>query len=106
MAASSATAGGAACDWLARLFDGDRAELADAIERHAREANPGGARADPRRRVRRLIASLAAERVRVNLGALDDPVFSSLCEAVLMGDLDFEEGAVRALELPHQRTTR
>ncbi len=68
MAASSATAGNAACD----------------------------------RRVRRLIANLAVKRVRVNLGARDGAAFSSLCEAVLMGDLDFEEAAARGLELLHQ----
>jgi len=72
MAASSVTAGNAACD----------------------------------RRVRRDIANLAGERVRVNLGARDGAAFSSLCEAVLMGDLDFEEPAARALELLHQWTTR
>ena len=43
----------------------------------------------------RLIANLAGERVRVNLGARDGAAFSSLCEAVLMGDLDFEEAAAR-----------
>ncbi len=88
MAASSATAGGAARDWLAR------------------EANPGRARIDPSRRVRRLIADLAAECVRVNLVGFDDPALSSLCEAVLMGDLEFEEASARVLELPNQRTTR
>jgi len=79
MAASSATTGGAGPDWLAR------------------EANPGQVSIDPSRGVRRLIANLARERVRVNLGALAGPTLSSLCDAVLMGNLDFEEALARAL---------
>jgi hypothetical protein len=88
MAASPVTAGGAGRDWLAQ------------------EANPGGARIDPSCRVRRFIVNLATERARVDLGALAGPGFSSLCDAVLMGDLDFEEASARALLLLHQRTTR
>jgi LAO/AO transport system kinase len=74
------------------------AELADAIE--ARWAGgPGGRRASPRRRARRLIVAAAADRVRTALEALDDKAIEALCDAVLDGSLDIDEAAKRGLEL-------
>ncbi len=74
------------------------AELADAIaERWA--DGPGGRRASPRRRARRLIVAAAAHRVRTALEALDGAAIEALCDAVLDGSLDVDEAAQRGLEL-------
>ena len=75
------------------------AALADAIERHGAQAHRGEGRASARRRVRRLLAALAAERLRVRLQEQQEPTLDALCEAVLKGEIDFEEAAERALAL-------
>jgi LAO/AO transport system kinase len=75
------------------------AALADAVERHAEWRGQGARRPDPPRRVQRLLANLAAERLRRELHDLDDPALSALCDAVLKGELGFEEAAAAALLL-------
>ncbi|MFI4986663.1 MAG: methylmalonyl Co-A mutase-associated GTPase MeaB [Alphaproteobacteria bacterium] len=84
------------------LRGGGIAALADAVERHAGAGSDDARRRDPRRRVRHLVASLAAERVRVNLASLDDSAFSELCEAVLKGEVGYDEAAERAVMLLRQ----
>jgi LAO/AO transport system kinase len=82
------------------------AELADAVEAHARSAAPAegsrGQHVSPRRRVQRLLSTIAAERVRRALDEAEDRRLADICEAVLKGELSFTEGAERALELFHQ----
>ena len=73
------------------------AALADAIERHGAERRRREGRASPRRRVRRLLAALAAEHLRARLQEQADPALDALCEAVLKGELGFDEAAERAL---------
>ncbi len=79
------------------------AELADALERHANALAQGDRHGDPQGRVRRLLAGLAAEHVRVNLVASDDPLLSELCDEILKGELGFDEAAARAVGLLNQR---
>lgn len=73
------------------------APLADAIERHGAQGRRREDRASPRRRVRLLLGALAAERLRARLQALEDPAFDALCEAVLKGEMGFEEAAEQAI---------
>ncbi len=75
------------------------AALADAIERHAALVLKGSARSDPRRRIHRLLAGMAAEKARERLLASSDKALSALCDEVLVGKLSFEEAAARALAL-------
>jgi LAO/AO transport system kinase len=75
------------------------AELADAVDDHAAELGEEARRASPRRRIRRLLAGIAAERARSRLLAADSPALDEVCEAVLRGELDFETAAARGLEL-------
>lgn len=82
------------------------AALADAIDRHAAHVGQGTGRVDPRRRVQRLLANLAAERARRTLHALEDPALAALSEAVLKGELGFDEAAEAALLLLHRRKAR
>ncbi len=82
------------------------AELADAVFAHADQVGEDGRRASPRLRVRRLLAGIAAERVRERLLAgqadgLDG--LDGLCEDVLKGELDFDEAARRALAMAAAR---
>ena len=71
--------------------------LADVIERHDAQGRRREDRANPRRRVRRLLGALVAERLRTRLQAQEDPAFDALCEAVLKGELGFEDAAERAI---------
>lgn len=77
------------------------AELADAIDQRAAamgsEAQGSDGRADPRRRIRRLLASLTAERVRNRLVHLENKAISDLCEAILRGEISFDQAAKLAL---------
>ncbi|HYB08567.1 MAG TPA: methylmalonyl Co-A mutase-associated GTPase MeaB [Alphaproteobacteria bacterium] len=80
------------------------AELADAVVAHGRSIAPAaGIRANnAARRVQRLLSAIAAERVRGALHAAEDRKLAEVCEAVLKGEMSFEQGAERALELFHQ----
>lgn len=71
--------------------------LADAIERHRAQGHRTEERASPRRRVSRLLGALVAEHIRARLQEQEDPAFDALCEAVLKGELGFEEAAEQAL---------
>ena len=73
--------------------------LADAVERHAAATRGDGSRADPRRRVRRLLAAMAGESARQRLLASHEAAFVSLCEKVLAGRLGFDAAAEQALKL-------
>jgi LAO/AO transport system kinase len=81
------------------------AGLADAVDAHGRSTEPAGLtsprHASPRRRVQRLLSTIAAERVRRGLHDTEDPRLAVICEAVLKGELSFDEGAKGALELAH-----
>jgi LAO/AO transport system kinase len=82
------------------------AALADAVERHASHVLQGSVRGDPRRRMHRLLAGLAADEARKSLLALSDPALAALCDAVLVGTLGFDEAAAQALALLPQRSRR
>ncbi len=74
-------------------------ELADGIFAHADWLGEAKRRASPRLRVRRLLATIAAERVRARVldGAAGD--LDAICDQVLKGELDFDQAATRALDL-------
>ena len=74
-------------------------ELADGIFAHADWLGEAKRRASPRLRVRRLLATIAAERVRARVldGAAAD--LDDICDQVLKGELDFDQAAARALDL-------
>ncbi len=74
-------------------------ELADGIFAHADWLGEAKRRASPRLRVRRLLATIAAERCRARLmdGAAAD--LDDICDQVLKGELDFDGAATRALDL-------
>ncbi len=74
-------------------------ELADGIFAHADWLGEEKRRASPRLRVRRLLAAIAAERVRARVLDGASGVLDSLCDQVLKGELDFDEAAARALDL-------
>jgi LAO/AO transport system kinase len=71
--------------------------LTDAIDDHA--GAEGGLRASPVQRVRRLLAGIAAERLKRRIERQEDSAMTELCEAVLRGDMGFDAAAARALEL-------
>jgi LAO/AO transport system kinase len=77
--------------------------LADAIERHSTwsrdPARAGTGRVDARQRVRHLLAGVAADAVRVAIERSDDGAVAALCDAVLKGEIGFEDAARRALTL-------
>ena len=75
------------------------AEMADTIEAHAAQLDPDQRNQAPRLRMARLIAATAARRVRRRVEALQTPAFDALCDAVLRGELNFEEAAERALRI-------
>ncbi|MEE8245886.1 MAG: methylmalonyl Co-A mutase-associated GTPase MeaB [Alphaproteobacteria bacterium] len=74
-------------------------ELADGIFAHADWLGEAKRRASPRLRVRRLLATIAAERVRARVldGAAAD--LDAISDQVLKGELDFDQAAARALDL-------
>ena len=76
------------------------AELADAIAAHTAQLDPAQQRSAPRLRMRRLLASTAARQARRRIEALHGPAFDALCDALLRGELDFEEAARLALAEP------
>jgi LAO/AO transport system ATPase len=57
----------------------------------------GGPARDPERRLRHVIARLAAEQARTRLQSGDDPGIAALCTAVRRGELGLEAAARRAL---------
>lgn len=74
-------------------------ELLAAIDAHAAHLGPAARRASPRQRVRRLLANLAAERLRARVLADDGAAVEELCEAVLRGELDFAAAAERLIAM-------
>ena len=80
--------------------------LADLIDEHGDKtlAKKGTSvrHTDPRRRVQRLIAGIAGDKLRRILHDTEDRRVRDICEAVLKGEMSFDEGAERALELGHK----
>ena len=92
----------AATDWkvpvlrtIATSADGVAA-LADAILAHRAASGQADTRG-PRRRVRRLLATRAAERLHRLIERSTDPRLDALCEAVLQGSLPFDQAAEEAM---------
>jgi putative protein kinase ArgK-like GTPase of G3E family len=73
------------------------AQLADAIEAHARAC--AGQRLSRAGRVRRLIAASAADWVKRRIESLAGDEFEQLCRAVQRGELDYASADLRAVEL-------
>jgi LAO/AO transport system kinase len=73
------------------------AEMADAIAAHNELA--GKRRPAPEARALSLIASAAAERAKKRIAALKESESSGLCRAVLLGEMDIEAAAEKALSL-------
>jgi LAO/AO transport system kinase len=73
------------------------AALAEAVEAHLAEG--GGPRMAPLQRARRLVAALAAQRLKRRLAEAADPRLDALCQSALRGEIGFDEAAARALEL-------
>ena len=74
-------------------------ELADGVFAHADWLGEEKRRASPRLRVRRVLAAIAAERVRARVLDGEAGVLDAICDQVLKGELDFDEAATRALDL-------
>lgn len=71
--------------------------LAEAIETHAQDA------VDPRsgaqERLKRVIASLAADELRTRIVNQSIPEMDALCEALQRGEMDYREATLRALDI-------
>ncbi len=74
-------------------------ELADQVFAHAEWLGDGKRRASPRLRVRRLLAAIAAERVRARVLDGEAGDLDAICDRVLKGELDFDQAATLALEI-------
>lgn len=72
-------------------------ELADTIAGHAAQLDPAARLHAPRLRAQRLIAATAARQAHRRVEEARGPAMDALCDAVLKGDLDFEEAARCAL---------
>jgi LAO/AO transport system kinase len=83
------------------------AALADAIARHAAWLRAEGVashgRLDAKARVRRLLANLAAEEIRSTIVRADSKPLDELCDAVLKGEVAFEDAVERVLALVASR---
>ncbi len=73
------------------------AALADAVT--AAAAAAGRRTQGPAARVRRLLAGIAAARVKSQFETMDDARVDAICAAVLKGELDFESAASRLIAL-------
>jgi LAO/AO transport system kinase len=74
------------------------AELTDAIDAHGAAVHEAH-RAGPVERTKRLIASMASERLRKRIARSSDPDLNKICEAVARGELDFDTAVERAIKL-------
>ncbi len=72
-------------------------EMTDAIEAHGSRAPHGARRADPRQRMRRLIATAAARLVQEHVRGATDTRLDEICDLVQRGELDFDSAARRLL---------
>jgi putative protein kinase ArgK-like GTPase of G3E family len=75
------------------------AELADTVANLAAARRAKGERASPAARVRRLLASLAAEQVQRAIATHATADLDRLCEALLKGEIDFAAAARVAIGL-------
>ena len=73
-------------------------ELVDAVDAHGAAAHDAH-KVGPVARTRRLIASMASDRLRKRLADSSDPELNSLCEAVARGELDFDSAVEQAIKL-------
>jgi LAO/AO transport system kinase len=73
-------------------------ELAASIDEHG-AAMHGAHKAGPVARTRRLIASMASDRVRKHLAQSSDEQLNQICEAVARGELDFDTAVNRAIKI-------
>ena len=73
------------------------AELVDLLQDAAAHERGASARADPRSRLRRLLADAAADAVRDRVLAADTPALEALCDRLVRCELDLEEAVRRSL---------
>jgi len=74
-------------------------ELVAEIARHHGQLDLRDREQAARARMRKLIASTAADLLRDRMAVREDSRIDALCDAVSIGDLDFEEAAVHAAKL-------
>ena len=74
------------------------AELTDAIEQHGAAVH-AAQRAGPVERTKRLIASMASDRLRKRIARSDDARLNEICQAVARGELDFDTAVEKAIKL-------
>ncbi len=74
------------------------AELTETIEAHGAQLPADIRQNGSRIRMRRVIATMAANQVRVSIEAMRQARMDELCEAVLKGELDFEAAAEQAID--------
>ncbi len=74
------------------------AELTDAIEQHGTAVH-AAQRAGPVERTKRLIASMASDRLRKRIARSDDARLNEICQAVARGELDFDTAVEKAIKL-------
>jgi LAO/AO transport system kinase len=74
------------------------AEMADAITAHKAQCGESG-RADPVRRVRRLLAGAAGEFLQGWITEADAPELDHICQKLLKGELGFDQATRKALEI-------
>ncbi len=80
------------------------ADLAEAVAGHAAVRNGDRPpRTSPLGRVRKLISGRAAEMLRRRIESAADRRVEALCDAVLKGEIDFDEAAARAVEALAER---
>ncbi len=73
-------------------------ELAASIDEHG-AAMHGAHKTGPVARTRRLISSMASDRVRKHLAQSSDEQLNQICEAVSRGELDFDTAVNRAIKI-------
>jgi hypothetical protein len=74
-------------------------ELANEVEALRRRTDERTRGARRLVRIRRLVATVAAEALRAEIARSEHPALLSLCEAVARGELGFAEAAARARAL-------
>ena len=73
-------------------------QLAEAIEAHHAQAG-GDSRNGALPRLKRMLASLAADELRARIAGRSTPQLEALCQALRQGELDYREAALRALAI-------
>jgi LAO/AO transport system kinase len=73
-------------------------ELADAVDEHGAAVHDAH-KAGPVARTRRLIASMASDRIRKRIAQSSDDALNQICESVARGELDFDTAVDQAIKL-------